>query len=43
MSFVVLSFKQSELTADITGVGVFWMLEAIRIVGGTQNNPMRFY
>ena len=43
MSFVALSFKQPELTADITGVGVLRMLEAIRIVGGTENNPMRFY
>jgi GDPmannose 4,6-dehydratase len=43
MSFVALSFKQPELTADITGVGVLRMLEAIRIVGGMENNPMRFY
>src|SRR6478609_5614930 len=43
MSFVALSFRQPELTADITGVGVLRMLEAIRIVGGTQNNPIRFY
>jgi GDPmannose 4,6-dehydratase len=43
MSFVALSFKQPELTADITGVGVLRMLEAIRIVGGIENNPMRFY
>jgi GDPmannose 4,6-dehydratase len=43
MSFVALSFKQPELTADITGVGVLRMLEAIRIVGGTEGNPMRFY
>ena len=43
MSFVALSFKQAELTADITGVGVQRILEAIRIVGGVQNNPIRFY
>ena len=43
MSFVALSFRQPELTADITGTGVLRMLEAIRIVGGTDNNPMRFY
>jgi GDPmannose 4,6-dehydratase len=43
MSFVALSFKQPELTADITGVGVLRMLEAIRIVGGIESNPMRFY
>ena len=38
-----LSFTQAELTANITGLGVLRMLEAIRIVGGTQNNPIRFY
>ncbi|MFO1536740.1 MAG: GDP-mannose 4,6-dehydratase [Actinomycetota bacterium] len=43
MSFVALSFRQPELTADITGVGVLRMLEAIRIVGGTDANPIRFY
>jgi GDPmannose 4,6-dehydratase len=43
ISFVQLSFKQSELTAEITGLGVLRMLEAVRIVGGTQNNPIRFY
>jgi len=43
MSFVALSFRQPELTADITGLGVLRMLEAIRIVGGTEHNPMRFY
>jgi GDPmannose 4,6-dehydratase len=43
MSFVALSFRQPELTADITGVGVLRMLEAIRIVGGPENNPIRFY
>jgi GDPmannose 4,6-dehydratase len=43
MSFVALSFRQPELTADITGVGVLRMLEAIRIVGGTEGNPVRFY
>jgi GDPmannose 4,6-dehydratase len=43
MSFVALSFRQPELTADITGVGVLRMLEAIRIVGGTDSNPIRFY
>src|ERR671926_93117 len=43
MSFVQLSFKQAELTAEITGLGVLRMLEAVRIVGGTQNNPIRFY
>jgi GDPmannose 4,6-dehydratase len=43
MSFVALSFRQPELTADTTGLGVLRMLEAIRIVGGTENNPFRFY
>jgi GDPmannose 4,6-dehydratase len=43
MSFVALSFRQPELTADITGVGVLRMLEAIRIVGGAEHNPIRFY
>jgi GDPmannose 4,6-dehydratase len=42
MSFVQLSFKQAELTSEITGLGVLRMLEAVRIVGG-QNNPIRFY
>src|SRR6266702_6918223 len=40
MSFVALSFRQPELTADITGLGVLRMLEAIRIVGGSDNNPI---
>ena len=43
VSFVALSFRQPELTADITGLGVLRMLEAIRLVGGTQNNGIRFY
>jgi len=43
ISFVQLSFKQPELTAEITGLGVLRMLEAVRIVGGSQNNPIRFY
>ena len=43
ISFVALSFKQPELTAEITGLGVLRMLEAIRIVGGSQNNPIKFY
>jgi GDPmannose 4,6-dehydratase len=42
ISFVALSFRQAELTADITGLGVLRMLEAVRIVGGAQNN-IRFY
>jgi GDPmannose 4,6-dehydratase len=43
ISFVQLSFKQAELTAEITGLGVLRMLEAVRIVGGMANNPIRFY
>jgi len=43
ISFVAMSFNQAELTSNVTGVGVLRMLEAIRLVGGTANNPMRFY
>lgn len=43
VSFVAISFGQPELTSNITGLGVLRMLEAIRMVGGTQNNPIRFY
>jgi len=43
ISFVALSFSQAELTANITGLGVLRMLEAIRMIGGSQNNPIRFY
>ena len=28
---------------EITGLGVLRMLEAVRIVGGIENNPIRFY
>ena len=43
ISFVALSFNQAELTANITGLGVLRMLEAIRMVGGHDDNPIRFY
>ena len=43
ISFVALSFRQPELTADITGLGVLRMLEAIRVVGGANDNRIRFY
>jgi GDPmannose 4,6-dehydratase len=43
ISFVALSFKQAELTANVTGLGVLRLLEAIRMVGGSANNPIRFY
>jgi GDPmannose 4,6-dehydratase len=42
ISFVKLSFSQPDLTANVSGSGVLRMLEAIRIVGGS-NNPIRFY
>ena len=46
ISFVALSFTQAELTANLTGLGVLRMLEAVRMVGGaggSGNNPIRFY
>ena len=43
ISFVALSFNQAELTANITGLGVLRMLEAIRMVGGANDNRIRFY
>jgi GDPmannose 4,6-dehydratase len=43
ISFVAMSFKQAELTANVTGLGVLRLLDAIRMVGGTQHNPVRFY
>ena len=43
ISIVHFSWTQAELTANTTGLGVLRMLEAIRMVGGAQNNPMRFY
>ena len=44
-----LSFKQAELTAEITGLGVLRMLEAIRLVTGASSsrsdggNGIKFY
>jgi GDPmannose 4,6-dehydratase len=43
ISFVALSFRQAELTANVTGLGVLRMLEAVRMVGGSKDNPIRFY
>jgi GDPmannose 4,6-dehydratase len=43
ISFVALSFNQAELTANITGLGVLRMLEAIRVVGGSDAGGVRFY
>ena len=43
VTYVAFSFSQAELTANTTGLGVLRLLEAIRMVGGQQNNPIRFY
>jgi GDPmannose 4,6-dehydratase len=43
ISFVGLSFKQPELTGDITGMGVLRMLEAVRIHTQGAMNRVRFY
>jgi GDPmannose 4,6-dehydratase len=43
ISFVPLTFNQPELTANVNGMGVLRMLEAIRITTATRNNPTRFY
>ena len=43
ISFVPMTFNQSELTANVNGTGVLRLLEAIRIVGGRYDNPTRFY
>jgi GDPmannose 4,6-dehydratase len=43
ISFVALSFRQPDLTANVTGLGVLRLLEAVRLVGGSENNPIRFY
>jgi GDPmannose 4,6-dehydratase len=42
ISFVPHSFKQPELTANITGQGVLRLLEAVRIAGG-PGAKTRFY
>lgn len=41
ISFVGLSFKQPELTANVTGLGVLRLLEAVRKSGGEKG--VRFY
>ena len=41
ISFVGLSFKQPELTADVTGLGPLRLLEAIRTLG--MEKDIRFY
>ena len=43
ISFVGLSWKQAELTGEITGMGVLRMLEAIRIHTGGDMGKVRFY
>ena len=43
ISFVPISWKQPELTFQVTAGGALRMLEAIRIVGGEGSNPIRFY
>lgn len=43
ISFVGLSFKQPELTGDITGMGVLRMLEAVRIHTQGAMDSVRFY
>lgn len=42
ISFVKLSFDQPEATGNITGLGVMYMLEAIRIFDAGKNK-IRFY
>jgi GDPmannose 4,6-dehydratase len=42
ISFVPLSFKQSELTANVSGLGVLRLLEAIRMAAG-NGSSVRFY
>jgi GDPmannose 4,6-dehydratase len=43
VSFVPLSWRQPEHTFQVTGGGTLRILEAIRIVGGERDNPIRFY
>jgi GDPmannose 4,6-dehydratase len=43
ISFVPVSWKQPELTFQVTAGGALRILEAIRIVGGERENPIRFY
>ena len=43
ISFVPLSWRQPEHTFQVTGGGPLRVLEAIRIVGGERDNPIRFY
>ena len=43
ISFVGLSWRQAELTGEITGMGVLRMLEAIRISTSNDMGRVRFY
>ena len=49
ISFVPLSWQQAEITAEVTGMGVLRMLEAIRVASGINasrsapNGQIRFY
>jgi GDPmannose 4,6-dehydratase len=43
MSFVGLSWKQAELTSEITGMGVLRILEAVRIHTRDDPSRIRFY
>ncbi len=43
ISFVGLSWKQAELTGEITGMGVLRTLEALRIHTGGDMGRVRFY
>ncbi|WP_026313847.1 GDP-mannose 4,6-dehydratase [Actinomadura flavalba] len=49
ISYVPMSWQQAELTAEVTGMGVLRMLEAIRVVSGVSSSrtpdgeQIRFY
>jgi len=43
LSFVGLSWRQAELTGDVTGMGVLRVLEAIRISTSNDMSRVRFY
>ena len=43
ISFVAYSFNNAELTGDISGLGVLRLLDAVRMVGGSDDNSIRFY
>jgi GDPmannose 4,6-dehydratase len=43
ISFVGLSWRQAELTGDVTGMGVLRVLEAIRIATQNDMSRVRFY